>query len=112
MGATRREHSRQVVAPLTRSGLGSARRCGLADGRTVKVRTKAELGQMAGTSDHQGIVAFTSPYPYASERELLAAPGPLSAWMARKTAQLWGDLPCGGRAGAVGIVTARRGSPG
>jgi 23S rRNA (guanosine2251-2'-O)-methyltransferase len=82
-------------------------------GVPVKVRTKAELGQMAGTSDHQGIVAFTSPYPYASERELLAAPGPIVCLDGAQDPRNFGAIcRVADAAGAVGIVTARRGSPG
>lgn len=82
-------------------------------GRPVKVHTKAELGQMAGTADHQGIVAFTEPYPYASEHEMLAAPGPIVCLDGAQDPRNFGAIcRVADAAGAVGIVTARRGSPG
>jgi 23S rRNA (guanosine2251-2'-O)-methyltransferase len=82
-------------------------------GVAVKVRTKAEIGQMAGTADHQGIVAFTEPYPYATEREMLAAPGPIVCLDGAQDPRNFGAIcRVADAAGAVGIVTARRGSPG
>lgn len=37
----------------------------------------AKLTELAGSPDHQGIVAEVEPYPYADPAELLAAPDPL-----------------------------------
>ena len=36
-----------------------------------------ELERIAGSPDHQGVVAEVDPYPYADPEELLAAPSPL-----------------------------------
>ena len=42
-------------------------------GQRVIATHKAELGHMAGTSDHQGVVARAEPYPYADVRDMLEA---------------------------------------
>ena len=44
-------------------------------GVPVVEHTRAELGRLAGSSDHQGVVALTEPYPYADPRDLLERPG-------------------------------------
>ena len=51
----------------------------LAD-QPVSERSRAEIGRAAGSGSHQGIVAFTDPYPYAS-----------SAWYAPASASLSGS---------------------
>src|SRR5262249_34163933 len=40
----------------------------------VSVRPERELGELAGTRDHQGVVALCEPYPYADAFGLAAAP--------------------------------------
>jgi 23S rRNA (guanosine2251-2'-O)-methyltransferase len=39
----------------------------------VSVRPERELGELAGTRDHQGVVALCEPYPYADAYRLAAA---------------------------------------
>jgi 23S rRNA (guanosine2251-2'-O)-methyltransferase len=39
----------------------------------VSVRPERELGELAGTRDHQGVVALCEPYPYADAFGLAAA---------------------------------------
>lgn len=41
---------------------------------TAEDRDAAELSRLAGSPDHQGIVAEVEPYPYADPGSLLAAP--------------------------------------
>ncbi len=44
-------------------------------GETVQVAVADDLDVLAGTSDHQGIVAECAPYPYVELRELVGRPG-------------------------------------
>jgi 23S rRNA (guanosine2251-2'-O)-methyltransferase len=81
--------------------------------RRVIVTHKAELGQMADTSDHQGIVARAEPYPYADVRDMLETSGPIVCLDAAQDPRNLGAIcRVADAAGAVGIVIARRGSPG
>jgi 23S rRNA (guanosine2251-2'-O)-methyltransferase len=43
----------------------------------VKVAAERELAELAGTRDHQGVVAFCEPYRYADAYELADRPQPL-----------------------------------
>lgn len=51
----------------------------LAGDRRVRGRQKAEIGRAAGSSAHQGIVAFCDPYPYVGEADVLHGDGPVVA---------------------------------
>lgn len=44
-------------------------------GQTVQVAVADDLDVLAGTSDHQGIVAECAPYPYVELAELVGRPG-------------------------------------
>jgi len=82
-------------------------------GRRVIPTHKAELGRMAGTSDHQGVVAHAEPYPYADVRDMLEVPGPIVCLDGAQDPRNFGAIcRVADAAGAVGIVTAQRGSPG
>jgi 23S rRNA (guanosine2251-2'-O)-methyltransferase len=82
-------------------------------GQRVVPTHKAELGHMAGTSDHQGVVAEAAPYPYAGVRDLLEADGPIVCLDGAQDPRNFGAIcRVADAAGAVGIVTAERGSPG
>ena len=50
----------------------------LAD-QPVSERSRAEIGGAAGSGSHQGIVAFTDSYPYASSADILVGDGPVVA---------------------------------
>jgi 23S rRNA (guanosine2251-2'-O)-methyltransferase len=77
-----------------------------------RVADKGQIGRQAGTSEHQGIVAFTDPYPYAGAGEILDAPGAVVC-----LDQLQDPRNLGAVArvvdgvGGAGIVILRRGSP-
>ena len=74
---------------------------------------KAELGHMAGTSDHQGVVAQAEPYPYATVRDVLEASGPIVCLDGAQDPRNFGAIcRVADAAGALGIVVAQRGSPG
>ena len=49
----------------------------LAEGPPVRVVAPGRLAELAGTDDHQGIVARADPYPYADADALVAGPRPL-----------------------------------
>lgn len=73
---------------------------------------RSELGRVAGSSDHQGVVAFADPYPYAEVAEVLSASG---AVLCLDQIQDPRNLGAAARVvdavGAAGIVIPRRGSP-
>jgi len=48
-------------------------------GVRVQVKPERELNALAGTQDHQGVVARVEPYRYADAREIAAGPSPLIA---------------------------------
>jgi 23S rRNA (guanosine2251-2'-O)-methyltransferase len=69
---------RQVLA-LHASERAIAAESWLRDEPGVRLRVEPEraLTAIAGTPDHQGVVASVEPYPYADARELARAPSPL-----------------------------------
>ena len=74
---------------------------------------RARLGRMAGSSDHQGVVAVTDPYPYIEEGALLAAGGRLiSLDGVQDPRNLGAVCRVAEAAGITGIVVPSRGSPG
>jgi 23S rRNA (guanosine2251-2'-O)-methyltransferase len=81
-------------------------------GLPVRESGRDELGRLAGTSDHQGVVAVTDPYPYADARELLDRPGPVlcldGAHDPRNLGAIARVAEC---AGAAGLAIPRRGGP-
>lgn len=79
----------------------------------VVTRTRDELGRMSGTSDHQGVVAVTDPYPYSEIGDLLARPGPVVCLDGAQDPRNLGAIArVAEGAGAAGIVIPTRGSPG
>jgi 23S rRNA (guanosine2251-2'-O)-methyltransferase len=82
-------------------------------GVPVRERSRAELGRAAGTSDHQGVVAFTDPYPYATAAAVLARPGPVVCLDGAQDPRNLGAIArVAEAAGAAGLVIPRRGGPG
>lgn len=82
-------------------------------GQRVVVRTRAQIGQRAGTSDHQGVIAVTDPYPYADVADVLERPGPVVCLDGAQDPRNLGAIArVAEGAGAAGIVIPRRGSPG
>ena len=47
------------------------------EGVAIAVKTREELARVAGTGDHQGMVAFTEEYPYADPQDILEGTGPV-----------------------------------
>lgn len=84
----------------------------LADARPA-IRPRDALARLAGTGDHQGVVARVGPYPYADARDLVAAAGPLVCLDgAHDPRNLGAIVRVAEGAGAAGLVIPERGGPG
>jgi 23S rRNA (guanosine2251-2'-O)-methyltransferase len=82
-------------------------------GVPVAEASREELGRLARTSDHQGVVALTGPYPYADPGELVALPGPVVCLDGAQDPRNLGAVArVAEAAGAAGLVIPRRGGPG
>jgi 23S rRNA (guanosine2251-2'-O)-methyltransferase len=82
-------------------------------GVRVVPRTRAQLGNACGSSDHQGVVAFTTAYPDVAARDLLRAPGPIACLDGAQDPRNLGAIcRVADAAGAAGVVIGTRGSPG
>jgi 23S rRNA (guanosine2251-2'-O)-methyltransferase len=84
----------------------------LAEGPRAQVRRERELTDAAGSPDHQGLVAWAEPYPYADAWELAAAECPLLVCLDRVTdpRNLGAVARSAAGAGATGIVLPEHGS--
>jgi 23S rRNA (guanosine2251-2'-O)-methyltransferase len=82
-------------------------------GQQLKVVDKQALSRFCGSPDHQGVAARTREYPYASEREVREAPGPIIVLDGVQDVHNLGAVArVAEAAGAAGLVIAGRGSPG
>ena len=84
----------------------------LAEGPRVQVRKERELTEAAGSPDHQGVVAWAAPYPYADAWELAAVERPLLACLDQVTdpRNLGAVVRGAAGAGATGVVVPAHGS--
>jgi 23S rRNA (guanosine2251-2'-O)-methyltransferase len=84
----------------------------LADGPRVHVHKERELTEAAGSPDHQGVVAWCEPYPYADGWELAAAEQPLLCCLDQVTdpRNLGAVVRSAAGAGATGVVVPAHGS--
>ena len=57
----------------------------LQDGPRMQVKLDREIGEAAGTRDHQGVLAWCEPYRYADAYELAASEQPLLACLDQVT---------------------------
>jgi 23S rRNA (guanosine2251-2'-O)-methyltransferase len=57
----------------------------LQDGPRVQVKLDREIGEAAGTRDHQGVLAWCEPYRYADAYDLAAGEQPLLACLDQVT---------------------------
>ena len=75
-------------------------------GLRLRVEPERALTALAGTSDHQGVVARVEPYPYADADELARAPQPLLVCLDQVTdpRNLGAVARSAEGAGATGIV--------
>jgi 23S rRNA (guanosine2251-2'-O)-methyltransferase len=77
-----------------------------------RVKAERDLSELAGTRDHQGVVARVEPYRYADAYELAGAERPLLAVLDRVTdpRNLGAVARSAEGAGATGIVVPAHGS--
>ena len=79
----------------------------------ARPRSRAELARACGSGDHQGVVAFCGPYPYADAAEVLAADGPVVCLDGAQDPRNLGAVARVAEAcGAAGLVIPERGGPG
>jgi 23S rRNA (guanosine2251-2'-O)-methyltransferase len=80
---------------------------------TVVVKRREDLARLAGTGDHQGMVAITEEYPYADPQALLEGDGPIMVLDEVQDPRNLGAVArVADAAGFSGLVIPTRGSPG
>jgi 23S rRNA (guanosine2251-2'-O)-methyltransferase len=84
----------------------------LAEGPRAQVVKERTLTEAAGTADHQGIVAWAAPYPYADPWELAAMDRPLLACLDQVTdpRNLGAVIRSAAGAGATGVIVPAHGA--
>lgn len=84
----------------------------LTEGPRPIVRKERELTEAAGSGDHQGVVAWCAPYPYADAWELAAGPAPLLCCLDQVTdpRNLGAVIRSAAGAGATGVVVPAHGA--
>ncbi len=83
------------------------------EGVAVTENSRDQLGRLAGTSDHQGVVAVADPYPYAEPGDVLERPGPVVCLDGAQDPRNLGAIArVAEGVGAAGMIIPRRGSPG
>jgi 23S rRNA (guanosine2251-2'-O)-methyltransferase len=78
----------------------------------ARVKRERELTEAAGSPDHQGVVAWCAPYPYADAWELAAAPAPLLCCLDQVTdpRNLGAVIRSAAGAAATGVVLPAHGA--
>jgi 23S rRNA (guanosine2251-2'-O)-methyltransferase len=84
----------------------------LGEGPRLQVRRERELSEAAGSSDHQGVVAWCEPYRYADAWELASGAAPLVVCLDQVTDphNLGAVARSAAGAGASGVVVPAHGS--
>lgn len=84
----------------------------LEDGPRPRIHRERELTEAAGSPDHQGVVAWCEPYPYADAWELAAVERPLICCLDQVTdpRNLGAVVRAAAGAGATGVVLPAHGS--
>ena len=84
----------------------------LDEGPRPQVVKERALTEAAGTPDHQGVVAWAAPYPYADPWELAAGEAPLLACLDQVTdpRNLGAVVRSAAGAGATGVIVPAHGS--
>jgi 23S rRNA (guanosine2251-2'-O)-methyltransferase len=84
----------------------------LAEGPRPRVKRERELTEAAGSSDHQGVVAWCEPYAYADAWELASGPAPLLCCLDQVTdpRNLGAVVRTAAGAGATGVVLPAHGA--
>ena len=80
----------------------------------LQVKPDREIGEAAGTRDHQGVLAWTEPYRYVDAHELAAGEKPLLACLDQVTdpRNLGAVCRSAEGAGATGVIVPAHGSAG
>ena len=84
----------------------------LGEGPRPQITKERDLTEAAGSPDHQGVVAWASPYPYADPWELAAGPMPLLACLDQVTdpRNLGAVVRSAAGAGATGVIVPAHGA--
>jgi 23S rRNA (guanosine2251-2'-O)-methyltransferase len=84
----------------------------LDEGPRPRVKRERELTEAAGSPDHQGVVAWCEPYPYADAWELASLERPLLCCLDQVTdpRNLGAVVRAAAGAGATGVVLPAHGS--
>jgi 23S rRNA (guanosine2251-2'-O)-methyltransferase len=84
----------------------------LAEGPRPQVVKERTLTETAGTADHQGVLAWAAPYPYADPWELAAVEKPLLACLDQVTdpRNLGAVIRSAAGAGATGVIVPAHGA--
>jgi 23S rRNA (guanosine2251-2'-O)-methyltransferase len=84
----------------------------LAEGPRPRVVKEKELTEAADSPDHQGVVAWAGPYPYADPWELAAKSAPLLACLDQVTdpRNLGAVIRSAAGAGATGVIVPAHGA--
>jgi 23S rRNA (guanosine2251-2'-O)-methyltransferase len=84
----------------------------LAEGPRVQVHKERELTEAAGSPDHQGVVAWAAPFPYADAWELASTERPLLVCLDQVTdpRNLGAVARSALAAGATGVVVPSHGA--
>jgi len=103
---------RRAVLELWTSERSSATLDWLGEGPRPRVHKERELTDAAGSPDHQGVVAWCEPYPYADAWELAAVDRPLICCLDQVTdpRNLGAVVRSAAGAGATGVVVPAHGA--
>ena len=84
----------------------------LEEGPRARVKRERELTEAAGSPEHQGVVAWCEPYPYADAWELAATDRPLLCLLDQVTdpRNLGAVIRSAAGAGATGVVLPAHGA--
>lgn len=103
---------RRSVLELWASERAAATLEWLDEGPRASLRRERELTEAAGTPDHQGVVAWCEPYPYADAWELASVEQPLVCCLDQVTdpRNLGAVVRSAAGAGATGVVVPAHGA--
>lgn len=103
---------RRAVLELWAGERAAATLAWLAEGPKPRIHRERELSEAAGSSDHQGVVAWCEPYRYADAWELASVERPLLCCLDRVTdpRNLGAVVRSAAGAGATGVVLPAHGA--